>query len=57
VEVETDDGVGGGLILATRDGRRLFDNTYATRLDRLRGELRSAVCAGFAADEDDNQDG
>jgi vacuolar-type H+-ATPase subunit E/Vma4 len=57
MQVETDENITGGLILETRDGRNLFDNTYATRLVRLKRMLRAELCADFSADEGKNQDG
>lgn len=34
-----------GVIVTTTDNRRHFDNTYATRLQYLRPELRVMICA------------
>lgn len=57
IEVVEEEGIKGGLVLETRDGRMVFDNTYATRLNRLKGTLRADVCTGFDADEEPPQDG
>ena len=56
MDVEPDESIGRGLILESRDGRHMFDNTYATRLTRLRPVLRTELCAGFTADEETSQD-
>jgi vacuolar-type H+-ATPase subunit E/Vma4 len=39
--VQTQAKLSGGLILSSRDGRRRYDNSYATRLSRLWDDLRS----------------
>lgn len=43
-----------GLRLESADDRFVFDNTYATRLERLRGPLRSLVSAGMTSAESDD---
>ena len=40
LEIVEDASVAGGLILTSKDGVRQFDNTYPTRLERLREQLR-----------------
>ncbi len=42
--VRTDPSLRGGLIVSSADGRRRFDNSYATRLKRLWDDLRSIAC-------------
>lgn len=44
-----------GVLVESADGRFVFDNTYATRLERLRSPLRSLASAGMTSagsDED-----
>jgi vacuolar-type H+-ATPase subunit E/Vma4 len=41
--VQTDESLGGGVIVESADGRRQFDNTYATRRERLREQLRTLL--------------
>ena len=43
-----------GVLVESVDGRFVFDNTYATRLERLRSPLRSLASAGTAAAESDD---
>ncbi len=52
VSVTASPDVDGGLILTTLDGRKRFDNTYATRLERLRSALVEAVCREAPEDSD-----
>lgn len=47
IRVLADAALGPGLVLVDADGRRSFDNTYATRLQRLREPLRALVCDGI----------
>ncbi|MBN2449981.1 MAG: V-type ATP synthase subunit E [Lentisphaeria bacterium] len=42
-----DEGLPPGVMVESADGGRLFDNTYRTRLARLRAPLRARVCAGI----------
>ena len=44
-----------GLVAESTNGRRLFDNTYVTRLARLRAELRALVDTAVGREEDDKQ--
>jgi vacuolar-type H+-ATPase subunit E/Vma4 len=43
-----------GVLVESADGRFVFDNTYATRLERLRSPLRSLASAGMASAESDD---
>jgi vacuolar-type H+-ATPase subunit E/Vma4 len=43
-----------GLRVESTDGRLVFDNTYALRLERLRRPLRSLASAGLASAESDD---
>ncbi len=43
-----------GLRVESADGHLVFDNTYATRLERLRAPLRSLASAGLADTESDD---
>ena len=38
---------GGGCVAASPDGRVVFDNTFARRLERMRSELRSYIIDGL----------
>ncbi|NLF17141.1 MAG: hypothetical protein GX595_07775 [Lentisphaerae bacterium] len=49
------DGLPGGLVVESSDGLRRFDNTYATRLKRLRGALRAQLSAGLPSTESDDE--
>jgi V/A-type H+-transporting ATPase subunit E len=40
-----------GVVVESADGLRAFDNTYATRLERLRGPLRALVAKSIPATE------
>lgn len=44
--VERDSALSGGLVFVTTDGRKTFDNTYARRLERMRGLLRLMIVNG-----------
>lgn len=50
----TDASLRPGVVVESIDGRFVFDNTYATRLERLRSPLRSLVSAGMASAESDD---
>lgn len=39
-EIKVDEGISGGLVFETTDGRCEFDNTYSMRLERMREDLR-----------------
>ena len=43
-----------GVLVESADGRFVFDNTYATRLERLRSPLRSLASAGMTSAESDD---
>jgi vacuolar-type H+-ATPase subunit E/Vma4 len=49
-----DAGLRPGVRVESADGRFVFDNTYATRLERLRSPLRSLASAGVASAESDD---
>jgi vacuolar-type H+-ATPase subunit E/Vma4 len=49
-----DDAQRAGVLVVSADGRRVFDNTYATRLERLRGRLRALASVGAASAESDD---
>lgn len=44
MSVEVDDAMSVGVVVETADGRKRFDNTYATRLQRSKQSLRAEVC-------------
>ncbi|MBT3376765.1 MAG: hypothetical protein HN742_14905 [Lentisphaerae bacterium] len=50
VTVLADESLGGGVVLETDAGRRRFDNTYATRLRRMKAELRAKACEHIGLD-------
>ena len=41
--IVADDAIPGGLVVQSADGRRQFDNTYATRRERLHEQLRTLL--------------
>ncbi len=41
--VELDDSLPGGIVFVSEDGRKMFDNTYLRRLERMRSELRLII--------------
>jgi len=43
ISIETAQGVDGGLVVRSADGRRLYDNTFGARLRRLRPEIRQTL--------------
>lgn len=43
-EVRADPALSGGILITSNDGRRRFDNSYATRLQRLWDDLRGLAC-------------
>jgi vacuolar-type H+-ATPase subunit E/Vma4 len=43
--IEADETIVGGLIVQSADGRRQFDNTYATRRERLHEQLRTLLAS------------
>jgi vacuolar-type H+-ATPase subunit E/Vma4 len=45
--VKADETIGGGVVVESADGRRQFDNTYATRRERLRERLRTLLAGGI----------
>lgn len=47
VTVTADERLGAGLVAESADGRRQFDNTYATRRERLRERLRTLLAEGI----------
>lgn len=55
LECQVDDSLTAGLLIESKDGLRRFDNTYATRLRRLRGALRAQLSAGLASTESDDE--
>jgi vacuolar-type H+-ATPase subunit E/Vma4 len=54
VERAIDAGLRPGVVVESADGRLVFDNTYATRLERLRGPLRSLASAAWTPAESDD---
>lgn len=52
---QVDDSLRAGVVVESCDRQRRFDNTYATRLQRLRGELRALVSEGVASTESDDE--
>ena len=42
IDLQVNDDIGGGVIVASDDKRRIYDNTYRARLRRLRHRLRAA---------------
>ena len=54
-DVQTDSRIRGGVVLDSTDGTRHLDNTYAMRLQRMKQDLRTALCAACLAEK--NADG
>jgi len=52
---QVDDALRPGVVVESVDGQRFFDNTYATRLGRLRSDLRALVSEGVATTESDDE--
>jgi len=48
--VEPDGEMAAGVVVRTADGRKRFDNTYATRLRRMKQDLRPEVCSQAGVD-------
>lgn len=53
VTVLPDDSLTGGVVVETADGRQRFDNTYGTRMQRMKRHLRAEACRGVGLDPAD----
>jgi len=58
ISVMEREGLGAGVVVRSDDGRKCFDNTYATRLSRMKAVLRATVsCDDVIAERGtDNED-
>jgi len=53
VTVLPDDSLTGGVVVETADGRQRFDNTYGTRMRRMKRHLRAEACRRVGLDPAD----
>ncbi len=49
VEVKENPDMRRGIIVTSKNGRKQFNNTYATRLYRMKNQLRASVCNNIPA--------
>jgi len=57
VEIVADPAISGGLIAERADGKRRFDNTYTTRMVRLKPEFRGAMAQMIGPDVGPSEQG